>query len=212
MSTPTDLQSPGEDVKETGRIEALSDGVIAIVITLLAFEIGVPDPAALGAGGLLPALIDQWPVYFAFLLSFATIAIMWSNHHALFKIIVRTNPTFVLINGLLLLTITLVPFGTLLLADYLRHPDGRVAAVIYSALFTANAAAFNVLWLYASGRGRLLSRTASPDLIAGITRQYRFGPLMYVAAMLIGLVSVPLCLIYHVALALFFAIPGFVHR
>jgi len=100
---------------ETGRLEAFSDGVIAVAITLLVLDIKVPHATDLGGGTLLRALSHQWPVYLAYLTSFATILVMWLNHHNLFKQIKRVDHTLLLLNGLLLLGVTLVPFPTALI-------------------------------------------------------------------------------------------------
>src|SRR5215470_20063356 len=97
---------------ETNRVEAFSDGMFAIAITLLILELKVPTPAA---GRLTAALLRQWPSYLAFLLSFAFIGIMWMNHHRMFTHIRRSNYTLLVLNLLLLLGITAVPFPTAVL-------------------------------------------------------------------------------------------------
>src|SRR5690349_429038 len=112
------IEEVQRDEKETGRVEAFSDGVIAIAITLLVLDIKVPT--GLGEeGGLLDALLRQWPVYLAFFNSFATIGVMWINHHRLFTQIKRIDHTLLLLNALLLMAISLVPFSSALLSEYL---------------------------------------------------------------------------------------------
>ncbi len=131
MSAP----NPPSSEKETGRLEAFSDGVIAVAITLLALDLGVPhQEAGHPWHGLLQALADQWPIYLAYLLSFTTILIMWVNHHGLFKVIERVDHLFLLLNGALLLVITLFPFATILLADYIEQPDKKTAQVVYAGV------------------------------------------------------------------------------
>src|SRR5262245_670253 len=117
---------------ETNRIEAFSDGMFAIAITLLILEIKVPEPAV---GHLTPALLKQWPSYVAFVLSFVYIGVMWMNHHRMFTHIRRSNDTLLILNLLLLLGITAVPFPTAVLAANLGTPDQRTAAVFYNAVF-----------------------------------------------------------------------------
>ena len=103
-----------------------------MAITLLALNITVPHRASLQHwSGLTTALLDQWPVYLAYALSFLTILIMWINHHNLFRLIKRTDQMFLLLNGFLLLVVTTIPFATALLAEYLQDPDKRVAQVVY---------------------------------------------------------------------------------
>src|SRR5450756_525291 len=114
---------PTEENKETGRVEAFSDGVFAIAITLLVLNIQVPHDLPVGKS-LAGALIDQWPTLVAFVTSFATIGIMWINHHRLFIHIKRTDNNLLVLNLLLLLVIIFIPFPTALLAQqYAMHPE-----------------------------------------------------------------------------------------
>jgi uncharacterized membrane protein len=191
--------------KETGRLEAFSDGVIAIAITLLALEIHVPSAEE---GALLASLIVQWPTYLAFLLSFATIGIMWINHHRLFTVIKRVDHNFLVLNTLLLLGITVVPFTSALLGEYIGHEGEQVAAMVYSGVFVVISIFFNLMWLYAA-RHNWLDMTGENLRIVRITnRQYRLGPLYYLTALLLALISVPLSIGLNILLALYFALPA----
>ncbi len=191
--------------KESGRVEAFSDGVFAIAITLLILEIQVPH--ADESADLLGQLVALWPSYFAFLTSFATIGIMWINHHKMFTHIVLVDQTLLVLNGLLLLGITFVPFPTAVLAEHILHPGQTVAALFYSGTFFVIAVFFNVLWRYAAAGHRLVGSRADLGAITAITRQYRFGPLLYLAAFGLAFVSVPASLALNLLLALFFAAP-----
>lgn len=195
--------------KETGRLEAFSDGVIAIAITLLVLEIKIPDVKDT-PGALRDALTEQWPIYFTYITSFLTILVMWLNHHRLFKLIVRTNQLFLILNGLLLMVITLVPFPTALVAEYVQDKnDNQVWAVaIFNLTYAAMAVMFNILWRYAAYNNRLLAKDANPLEIKRIHEQYRYGPLLYIIIFLIGLVNVWISLIVSVALVVFFAVPN----
>jgi uncharacterized membrane protein len=194
--------------KETGRLEAFSDGVFAIAITLLILEIRVPKPEELGGHGLLKALAALWPSYLAFLISFATILVMWVNHHRIFALIRRSDHPFLYWNGFLLMMVTFVPFPTALLAQYLMHPEARVAAAVFAGTYFFIALAFNGLWWHASKNGRLLARDANPQEVEGITQQYRFGPVLYLVAFAASFFSVPLRVGLCLALAVFFAFRG----
>jgi uncharacterized membrane protein len=204
-------ENVSESVKETGRIEAFSDGVFAIAITLLVLELRVPPSHEL-TGTLLNALLERWPSYIAFVTSFLIIGIMWGNHHYMFKTINRTNQPFLFLNLFLLMGITLVPFPTALMADYLQHRDANVAAVVYSGLFFMIAVFFNVMWWYAAKNRRLISPTADPALIQNINSSFRFGPLLYLLALVLAFFSVPLSLGLHLALAIFYAFTGLINR
>ncbi len=207
MSEPNELTMQQE--KETGRIEAFSDGVFAIAITLLILEIKVPNAHELGAvGGLGAALLKLWPSYLAFVTSFATILVMWVNHHRLFNHIRRIDHAFLFWNGLLLFLVTFVPFPTALLAEYLPHAEARLAASVYSGTFVAVALAFMGLWWHASTDRRLLARAVNTAEVEEITRQYRFGPLSYLAAFIASFFSVWLSLGICLGLAVFFASRG----
>ena len=194
---------------ETVRIEAFSDGVFAIAITLLVLGITVPKARELGAGGSLGStLIKMWPHYLAFLTSFITIFAKWVNHHRIFSFIQRTDHPFLYWNGLLLLLITFMPFPTALLAEYLLHPEAKAAGAVFAGTFAAIAFAFKGLWHHASKNGRLLAQNVDDREIRQITRQYRYGPLMYIAAFALSLVSVGLSVGMCLCLAVFFAVKG----
>jgi uncharacterized membrane protein len=168
---------PAEGEKETGRVEAFSDGVFAIAITLLVLELKIPR--GLSSAGLAVALREEWPSYAAFLCSFGTIGIMWLNHHRLFMLIRRVDRVLLVLNGLLLLGVSVVPFPTALLADYLGHDGDRLAAAVYGGLFVFIALGFNVLWRYAASgarRPRLLRLPHDSPEVRAIHEQYRYGP------------------------------------
>lgn len=188
--------------KETARIEAFSDGVFAIAITLLILEIKVPGA---GNGDLLQRLIRQWPSYVAFVISFAFIGIMWINHHRLFTHIKRSDNGLLFLNLLLLLGVTAVPFPTAVLAQHFGQSDQRPAAILYHGTYFAIAIFFNVLWSYASHH--LLGKEADVSAAHTISAQYAFGPLLYLVCIALTWVNVPLSLLLNVALAVFFAVP-----
>jgi uncharacterized membrane protein len=115
------------------RLEAFSDGVIAVAITLLALDLHVPDPA--GPGTLAHRLAEQWPNYAAYMVSFLTIGIIWINHHAMLRRLVGVDHAILLLNLVLLLTIVVLPFSTALMAEYLRASHGQnLAAGVWSLL------------------------------------------------------------------------------
>jgi uncharacterized membrane protein len=108
---------------------------------------------------------------------------------------------------LLLMSVTLVPFPTALLAAYIGHAGERTAAAVYSGWFVVNAIFFNLLWRYPASRGRLLARNYDPAAVAAITRQYRVGPLLYTAAFALAFLNVAASIGLCFALAVFFAVP-----
>jgi uncharacterized membrane protein len=188
---------------ETARIEAFSDGVFAIAITLLILEIRVPPQTADGV--LRDALRSLWPSYVAFLASFMTIGVMWLNHHRLFGLISKKDDGLIALNLLLLLGITWLPFPTALLAEHLlgSHADQQAAAIIYAGSFFALAIVFNVMWRYAIHR-----KIVSEEMNAvAITRQYSLGPIMYAVLAAVAFFSAEWCLALSILYALYFALP-----
>jgi uncharacterized membrane protein len=194
--------------RETQRLEAFSDGIFAIAVTLLILEVRVPivhDPSSEGALG--DALRGLWPAYLAYATSFATILVTWINHHAVFRLIARSDHTFLLLNGLLLAIITAVNFPTALLAEYIGHPGERTAALVYTGTFIAMAFAFNAIWRYATAHGRLLSADADPALVRAINGRFRFGPLFYVIPFALAFVSAGAAFGLCMLLAVLYALP-----
>ena len=190
--------------KETARIEAFSDGVFAVAITLLVLEIKVPTA---GEASLTSLLLKQWASYVSFLVSFAFIGVMWTNHHRLFTHIRRSTDTLLALNLLLLLGVTAVPFPTAVLAQYLGHRDQRIAALLYNATYFVIAIIFNVLWRYSAWNNRLLSKDADASAVDRISKQYALGPVLYLVCLALAWISVPLSLLLNLALAIFFAVP-----
>lgn len=190
---------------ETARVEAFSDGVFAIAITLLILEIKIPSP---GSTSLSLQLLRQWPSYISFVISFAFIGIMWMNHHRLFTQIRRCNDGLLLLNLLLLLGVNAVPFPTAVLAAHLRQPGQRTAVLLYNGTYVFIAICFNVLWRYASAeKRRLLAADVDQRSVAHITRQYSFGPVLYLVCFALTYVSVAASLMLNGAMACFFALP-----
>jgi uncharacterized membrane protein len=187
---------------EKGRLEAFSDGVFAIAITLLVLEIAVPqleEPGQLGQ-----ALLDLWPSYIAYATSFLTIGIMWVNHHSVFRQLGEVDHRFLLINLGLLMMISFVPFPTTLLADYAWGGNGEAAALTYGVTLTITAIFFNLLWRYAAWNNRLIREDADPQEVSGISRAYLPGPLMYGLATLVAFLSTEASAALYLAIAAFY--------
>ena len=194
----------------TSRLEAFSDGVFAVAITLLALGLTVPPVEQAHEQGLAAALLAQWPVYLAYVLSFLNILIMWINHHRLFQFVRRTDEPFLALNGLLLLVVCCFPFATLLLATYLHQPvqaDRTTAAVVYCGLALVLGLIFNALWLYATRGGRLLAVDADAHLVRTTTRQYVLGPPVYFLALVLALWRVELSIGLALLLSIVFLVP-----
>jgi uncharacterized membrane protein len=189
----------------TNRVEAFSDGVLAIAITLLILEIGVPH---VRGSQLLDALAHQWPSYAAYVVSFMTIGIMWVNHHALFDHVRAVDRGLLFVNVFVLGAIAFLPFPTALLATYLRSPDGgRVAAVFYCLALLTVGLGFLALWNYLRRHPELRRPDLTDaDLARALRRTWR-GPAAYVVAALLSLLSPYAALAVCGAVAIYFVVP-----
>ena len=171
---------------DRSRLEAFSDGVIAVAITLLALDLTVAGPA--GPGSLTDQLHEKWPAFLAYLISFFTIGVIWVNHHALVRSIVKVDRTLLFVNLVLLLFVVLIPFATATEADYFPHNDqnAQLAAVLYSGVFLGMSAGFGLIFEWT-----LHGERVSQPLPAGRHWRARLrfvgGALFYVLALVVAL-------------------------
>ena len=192
----------------TSRLEAFSDGVIAIAITLLVLEIHVPETG--GPDSLGHQLADQWPSYAAYLVSFVTIGIIWVNHHAMVSRLRKTNHTVLILNLFLLMSIAILPFTTDLVAEYLRESDGQhLAAAIYSGSLLLMGLAFYAMQRYTldGEGGDLLGVELSEGDRRAIKQRNALGLVPYAVATAVAPLSAYLTLAICAAVAAFYASP-----
>jgi TMEM175 potassium channel family protein len=191
----------------TARLEAFSDGVMAIAITLLILEVRVPDVGP--HEQLRSALAHEWPSFAAYALSFLTVGIMWANHHQMFRHIERTTFGFLMMNVVFLLPVAFVPFPTAVLAKYLGSDAERTTAVVlYGATFIGIAIMWNVVWSFAVNGRRLVGPEVTADAIRRGTRSYRLGPITYAVGTVVALFNPIAGFAIFVALAVYWLLPG----
>jgi uncharacterized membrane protein len=130
----------------TRRVEAFSDAVFAIAITLLALNLEVPEVTPVTSDALVAVLVAMWPTYLSFLLSFVTLLIAWVYHHRLLEAAQHTGTKLLFTNGILLLVVSTVPFPTALLGAYLTTPAASVVAAIYAGYIGVLNFSYNLLW------------------------------------------------------------------
>ncbi len=185
------------------RLEAVSDGVFAIAITLLVLTISEPTDYA----HLSEQLRERVPSFAAYVVSFAIIGIMWLNHHSILSHIERVDRAFFYLNLLLLMTVSFLPYPTGVLGHALsRGQATRTAAVVYSATMAANGYTWAALWLYAS-RGRRLLRASFPEQERRMaTLLFTSGTVAYTLSIAIALVNAKACLAFHALLAVYYAL------
>ena len=203
----TNQEARRETGRETGRLEAFSDGVLAIVITLLILDVKVPQGAR---GHLGESLRDQWPQYVAYLMSFFIVGIIWLNHHATVQLLAHTDHGVQVLNLLLLLPVSVLPWPTALLAENVRDgtaADQRVAVVIYGLSSTAMAVTFNLMWRYLLRHPELHRDGVDPELLAVRNKRYNAGLAAYPLATAVGLASTPVFLVLMLALGVVYLLP-----
>jgi uncharacterized membrane protein len=191
----------------TNRLEAFSDGVIAVAITLLVLNINVPE---LRPGqSLASGLISQWQVYAAYVVSFLTIGIIWINHHVMIGRLRETDRTILFLNLLLLMSIAVLPFATRLMAAYLKESHGQhVATAVYSGSFLLMALCFSTL-----NRHILLTKAHMLDAELPVQQRRQIlsrsiiGVAPYAVATALAALSSYLTLAICAALAIYYAFP-----
>ncbi len=189
------------------RLEAFSDGVMAIAITLLVLDLAVPSRQALALDHqtLWSALRHQWPNYAAYVVSFLVIGIIWVNHHSLFALIERVDRLTLFTNLILLLVVSAIPFPTRLMAEYLTADDAsaHTAAAVYSLTMLAMSIAFTALFV-AGTRSRMVKADVDPAVVRRQLPRFAIGGAVYAALVGVAFISAPLTLLGHFALALYY--------
>jgi uncharacterized membrane protein len=189
----------------TARLETFADGVFAIAATLLILN--VDSQVREGSTQIGHRLVEIWPSYIGYAVSFVTIGIIWSNHHTVMAQLGRVNRTFLMLNIFLLMCVAFLPFPTRLVAENLRdRQELQPAALAYGATMTVMAVCYLSLWLYAIRGGRLLRDDSDPRTVSGITRSYLPGSPVYLIATLIALVSPLASVVIFGAIALFYVV------
>jgi uncharacterized membrane protein len=206
--TGADWSAPNLRAVGASRLEAFSDGVIAVAITLLVLQIAVPTD--LHGHSLAHALLANWSHYAAYIVSFMTIGIIWINHHAMISRLSQVDHTILLLNLLLLMTIAVLPFATDLIATYLREPTGRsTAACIYAVSFLLMSWAFATLNRHILLRKEhLLGKRMPLQERRQILRVSAVGMVPYVAAAGLAFVSAYVTLGVCAAVGVYYAMPA----
>jgi uncharacterized membrane protein len=185
------------------RVEAFSDGVFAIAITLLVLTIAQPS----NYNDLGHQLWDRWPSLAAYVVSFLVIGIMWLNHHSIFGYFDHIDRPLVYLNQLLLLTVVFLPYPTGVLGEALRRGEGtRAAAIFYSLVMAVNAYCWAALWLYASSRRRLLHDSFPEEQRRSATMAFTVGSALYTVAIAIAVINAYAVLAFHFLAAAYYAV------
>jgi uncharacterized membrane protein len=203
------LRTVGEDDGDltrelrTVRLEAFSDGVFAIAITLLVLEISMPEDESVGGG-----LLALWPSYVAYVTSFLTIGGVWLSHTLITEHLRTVDAVLLRLNLAVLLFVSFLPFPTRLLAETMNDTDdARIAAPFYGAVLLVIGVLGSAMWRYGVHAGLVRPDTSSAD-IAAITRRMSPTVFLYFAAIMIGLLLPRLAPLLYIAVALYVLIPA----
>ena len=184
-----------------GRLEAFADGIFAFAATLLILNLAVTEGSPLGR-----QLLEIWPSYVAYAISFTTIGIIWMNHHLVMNQVSHVNRPFLVLNVLFLMLIAFMPFPTRLLALHIDNDGAQAAALAYGITLTLTALLINALWRYAAWNNRLIRNDADPRVVSGISRSYVPGPIIYFVATAVALFSPRASAALYVGIAIFYVL------
>lgn len=185
-------------------MEAFSDGVFAIAITLLVLEVGVPDGSD---DDLLGAVLAQWPSYLAYLVSFSTIGAVWLEHSVITEYLARATSALIRLNLLLLMLVSFLPFPTRLLGEYVGSDEpARVAVTVYGVNLLLVSVVVSLLWRYAVRERMIRSDVADVD-VKMLTKRLTPGLAGYVAMLVTGLFLPVLAVFGYLVIAVYFVVP-----
>jgi uncharacterized membrane protein len=190
---------------KTERLEAFSDGVFAVAITLLVLDLGVPTT---GGGSLITALADRWPNFAAFALSFVTIGIIWVNHHVVFGSLRRVDRPLLFLNLGLLMSVVLLPFSTSLFARYLvgGSDQSHTAAAIFSGSLLFMSLWFDAAYAWIGTHPDLRRAGDSPPTSIRSVARFGAGIAVYAASVGISFVSAVAVLILQALVAVYYMV------
>ncbi len=207
----SELREDTDNAGPTGigpdRLKSFTDGVFAIAITLLVLNIELDSSQDLG-----PELIRMWPTLVAYVVTFLIVGVVWMNHHVMFHYIVRVDRPLLILNLLLLMSVSFLCWPTAVLADAMVSGESQeLAAALYGGTLVVGGIFFNAIWFYAAHDHRLLGEHITAEQARRIGRQYLVGPCFYLVATLVGLISAGASLIIYgllLAAYMFEARPG----
>jgi uncharacterized membrane protein len=185
---------------DTGRMEAFSDGVFAIAITLLVLEISVPEE---DFDNLLRGILDQWPSYLAYATSFLTIGTAWFLHHGIFRRMRHADHNVARLNLFLLMVVAFLPFPTRLVAEAADASDAeRTAVLFYGAVLVVMLMLLAALGRYAASQPKLLHEGARASDLDAMANQITPGLASFAVALGIAAAAPRVAAIGYLVIAL----------
>jgi uncharacterized membrane protein len=185
-------------------LEAFSDGVFAIVITLLVIELRPPELE--GDTTLAHALWEEWPSYAAYGTSFLVIGVMWLNHHRILDQVRVVDGGLLLLNLHLLLWTALIPFPTAVIARFLREggDDASTALALYGGVIFMAAVGFTLLYGWVTRDDRLTGQLPPRTVVRAARARFGLGVAVYAVAFALSWISAPAALVMHATMALYY--------
>lgn len=185
------------------RVEAFSDGIFAIIITLLVLEIKVPhlneNPSAIE---LMQSLLALFPKFSGWIISFFTVAVIWVNHHRIFKQFKQLDNGIFWWNAVLLLWTSFIPFPTAVMGDY---PNNQTSIVLYGMVMALMALSFTLMRMYALRKGNVLEDEVNLAAFRkGTMLSLVFGPLMYLTGIVVGFIHPYLAFAVYLGIPVYF--------
>lgn len=185
---------------DTHRLESLTDNVFAVAMTLLVFDLRVPTSSTHESLGSF--LFEKWPHYIGYVISFVVIALIWLQHHWIFRHLQRIDSTIFAVNLALMLVVVFLPFAASTLAFYVsQHHSQRSAAAFFGFDLTAATIALAGLWRWATTHDSLLRPKTSDGTIRLLNRRLLLAPCLYLIATLIAMLNAPFGLSAYAATA-----------
>ena len=202
----TGTEPPGRRPRfslRTSRMEALSDGIFSIASTLLVLDLAIPEVSP----EVGHSLLQQWPTYLAYLVSFATIGNAWLNHSVITEYLERADAILLRLNLLLLFFVSVLPYPTHMLAEYIHSENAeRVAVTIYGLNLLAISGFTSLIWHYAVSE-RLVRQDNKEEEVRAISRKLDPSLVSYAVAIGIGLLWPTAAVVLYLVIALFVIIP-----
>jgi uncharacterized membrane protein len=191
---------------ETGRIEASSDGVFAIAITLLILEIKAPSPEQIRSG-LVEALLEKWSNYLAIFIRFFTILVYWINHHYIFDQLKKPSHSLLLVNSLTLFVVTFVPFPTGILSEAFKGGDLQTAVQLFGLAFILMASCYTALSMFIYNDKGIDYTQEQLNYKKGIRRMYSISIIHTIITFFVAYVSVTASILLYIALFSMYLFP-----
>lgn len=186
-----------------GRVEALTDGIFATVMTVLVLGLRVPTVPPNST--LSQELLNIWPSVLSYAMSFVILGVYWVGHHAMFHYVRATNRVFLWINILFLLTVGFIPFSTSLLGS---HSGERAAVIVYGSNLILCGLSLYATWWYAASNHRLVDPDLDPHVVSLAKRRILVGPLVYLAAIGFSFLDTRISIILYILTLPFYILPG----